>query len=226
MKKHNKYEYSVMPSLDYQFANEYYKPSHPWYSFKKAFSLEFYQRTNMTLINLKIEIRTGFYNIYLYLDEKDYMKLRHENTSSFIKDKKILNLLQSVIDTYKPQEIDSMRLNPNGISINNYDLVMRSFVLSKNIKAIEETLINTYVGIEKLISFDDVLYVLFIDKQSVEEMYSNIDIKSFKQLFLDVLNTNNKDIFTESNLSIYLDDYNTYRKYGRHYFEFEPMYRV
>ena len=226
MESYNKYEHSVMPSLDYQFANEYYKPAHPWYSFKEAFCLGFLQRTNMPLKNLKIEIHPGFYNIYLYLDEKDYMKLRHENTSSFIKDKKILNLLRSIIDTYKPIKIENMRLNPNGISINNYDLVTRSFVISKNIKSLEKILINTYVGIEKLISFDDVLYVLFIDKQSVEEMYSNIDIKSFKQLFLDVLNTINKDIFTESNLFIYLDDYNTYSKYGRHYFEFEPMYRV
>ncbi len=65
-----KHEHSVMPSLDYSFAKEFYEPSDSRYNLVKIFENLIWETKKIKIYNCKIEmVKTtdNLFNVHLYL---------------------------------------------------------------------------------------------------------------------------------------------------------------
>lgn len=120
MKQYNKFEHSVIPSLDYNFANEKYSYFHSWYKFTKDLKKSIAEYYDIEIYNIKLTIHSFGYNLYIYLfDSTDYHKLPLDLTRT-IKDPDFIKLIDDQILKHKPKDINKKKMNPNGIFIQDY----------------------------------------------------------------------------------------------------------
>jgi hypothetical protein len=221
-----KHEHSVMPSLDYQFAKEFYEPSDSRYKLVKAFENLIWEAKNIQIYNCKIEIvktTDNLFNVYLYFC--DLKKTFGEDFNPFFnKDKDFIVLFNKALKEYSVEELKGKKLNPNGIFVEDFLRCARCYAISNASKAFETSIKEHYPAIEFVTFWDETIYLFFHDHLGLEDFIKG-DIVTFKKFCYDIIKPFDvENVWEVDNLAVMLDKYENYRSIGgRNYFNSDTM---
>ncbi len=222
----DKHEHSVMPSLDYPFAKEFYEPSDSRYKLAKVFENLIWETNKIKIYNCKIEIvktTDNLYNIYLYFCDlrktlgEDYKPL-------FNKNKDFIVLFNKALNECPIKELDGKKLNPNGIFVEDVLTCARCYAIGTASKEIEPALKKHYPAIVFLTFWDETIYLFFQDREDIEDFLKG-DIVAFKKFCYDIIEPFDAErVWEVGNLTFMLDIYENYRSIGgRNYFNSDAM---
>ena len=222
----DKFEHSVMPSLDYSFAKEFYEQSDSRYKLVKTFENLIWETKKIKIYNCKIEIiktTDNLYNVYLYLS--DLKKTLGEDYSPlFNKNKDFIDLFNEALKEYPIKELNGKKLNSNGIFVLDFLTRARCYAIGNASKEIEPAIKKRNPAIEFLTFWDETIYLFFQGREELEEFLKG-DIVAFKKFCYDIIEPFDAErVWEVDNLTFMLDIYENYRTIGgRNYFNSDAM---
>lgn len=225
MRQYNKFEHSVLPSLDYNFANEKYTFFHPWYKFTRDLKDTIESDYNVNIFNIKLSITSFGYNLYIYLyDSKDYHKLPIDLFDN-IKDSNVIKCVNDLILKHKVKDIVKRNINPNGIFVFDYMNSYLSHCYHKSYQLIREYLKNNYSIIKETSYWDSTLYIFVETDFALNNFGSIVNVSTLKKEILKIVKRNDKkDLFTFQHVRIRIDSFDLYARIGgQNYFRSDAM---
>lgn len=224
----NNHEHSVIPSLDYPFATEFYDKSDNRYKVVKTFENLIWETKKIKVYNCKIEninIKNvnNTYNVYIYL--KDIKKtLGNEYSPLFHRNEDFIKLFYEALKECPIKELEGKKLNPNGIFILDFLTCARCYAINKAYKEIENAIKKRNPTIEFIIIWDETIYMFFHRREGLEEFLKE-DIVAFKNFCYNIIEPFDTDcVWKADNLTFMLDIYKNYRTIGgRNYFNSDAM---
>lgn len=223
-----KYQHSVMPSLDYLFAKEFYDQSDSRYNFVKYFKKIILEKMSIEVYNCKIEnVNTSdnYYNVYVYLYD---LKSIIDNETNYLDNvnKKFEDLFYKALKEYPIKELEQKKLNQNGIFLIDFFRCARCNAISRAFNEIEMAIKKSYSQVDFITYFDDIIYVFFQNQEKMDEFLKG-DIITFKNLCYKAIKPYDlENVFDTNKLTFMLDILNNYTSIGgRNYFNSDAMYK-
>ncbi|MHB8077581.1 hypothetical protein [Desulfosporosinus fructosivorans] len=215
-----------MPSLDYQFAKEFYGPSDSRYKLIQYFDNLIWETKKIRMYNCKIEIietAENLYNVYLYFCDlkktlgNDYKPFFNENTDFIV-------LFYKALKECPVAELNDKKLNSNGIFVKDFQTCARSYAINNALPKFEHAIKKRYPTIEFLTVWDQTIYLFFHDRGELEKFLEG-DIPAFKKFCYDIIKPFDiENVWETSKLAFMLDIYENYRSIGgRNYFNSDAM---
>lgn len=220
-------EHSVSPSLDYPFAKERYEMTDSRYELVNAYKKLIYDVKGIDIYNCKIGIPRlvdGMYNVYIYLTDmkKDlgisYKPLLYRNDD-------LTALFNQALSEHPVSELKNLKLNHNGVFIEDFSRCARAYALSKAFDSLQVAIKRKYPMIETLYRWDTTIYVFFPEHVDYGYFLNKENIKQFKEFSYDiVMQYDVEKVWSPDKLSFMLDDYANYKALGgHHYFNSDAM---
>lgn len=221
-----KYEHSVMPSLDYLFAKEFYDPSDNRYQLVKTFEKIIWKAKKIKIYNCKIELiksSNDSYNVYVYL--YDLKKtLGNDYNPFFNKNMDFVILFKKALKECPIEELANKKMNPNGIFMEDFLTCARCYAINRAFKKLNPAIKRCYPTIEFVTIWDETIYLFFKDSGNME-VFLKGNISSFKKFCYDIIEPLDAEhALDASNLTFMLDIHENYTSIGGgNYFNSDAM---
>jgi hypothetical protein len=220
------YKHSVMPSLDYQFAKEFYNQSDSRYNLVKYIDNLIWETKKIRMYNCKIEIietADNLYNVYLYF--YDLKRIFASDYSPFLnKNDDFIVLFNKALKECPIPELDGKKLNSNGIFVEDFLICARCYAIENASQKLEQAIKKSYPTIKFMTIWQETIYLFFQDHREIEK-FLNGDIPAFKEFVYEIIKPFDvENVWKAGSLAFMLDVHDNYRSIGgRNYFNSDVM---
>lgn len=226
----NHLEHSVVPSLDYPYAKEFYPENDERYLLVKEFENLILQTNGLRIFNCKIGRPTflqvelaDVFNVYVYfLDRAQAVGEGYNYLSSENED--YIELFKTALQKYPYGPAKDI---PIQVFVEDFSLVAKSYAVSKAETELKQRLSEEYSGFSSLSYWDACPYIFLQSEASVEVFNNTASSEELKHICFEVIKKYDADdIWKYEDFRVRIDTQKHYDDYGgyQNYFNSDAMF--
>ena len=224
--KKDENEHSVIPEIEFLFASDFYNTDDSRYELTELYKDMIEAEYGGRPYNCKIVIMDGFHNVFVYF--YDIRKVPWKYGVPYplpiigVEDmygERFKQLYFEALSQRPVAELVGMRLNPNGVFIEDFMRCARAFYLVKAEEAVYDYLKSSHPSVTLAIQYGSALYLFFRHVEDIERYrkgeFADAFVESIRRI---IKQFDTDDVWGDETPYIEFDDFANYDGVGYHHY--------